>query len=99
MSEHSQEDHAKAERAKNQAALIKFLSSRSAEIEASSDPDRSRTGRAKASQGIGTIRRLAILLDDPAAVDEIKAKADALEATLNVLQAENFSLATQPASK
>src|ERR1700687_2760752 len=99
MSEHSQQDHAKAERAKNQAALMKFLGSRSAEIEASCDPDHSRTGRAKASQAIGTIRRLAVLLDDPTAVDEIKAKADALEATLNVLQTEKPSLATQAASK
>jgi hypothetical protein len=99
MSEHSQQDHAKAERAKNQSALMKFLGSRSAEIEASCDPDHSRTGRAKASQAIGTIRRLAVLLDDPTAVDEIKARADALEATLNVVQAEKPSIATQLASK
>jgi hypothetical protein len=98
MSENSQQDHAKAERAKNQSALLKFLGSRSAEIEARRDPDHSMTGRAKASQAIGTIRRLAILLDDPIAVDEIKAKADALEATLNLFQAEKPSLAAHSAS-
>ena len=94
MSEHSEQDHAKAERAKNQAALMKFLGKRSAEIEARCDPDHSSTDRAKASQAIGTIRRLAVLLEDPTAVDEIKTKADALEAALNVLPAEKPSLAT-----
>jgi hypothetical protein len=95
MAEHSRQDHAKVERAKNQAALTKLLRLRSAEIEGECDHDHSMAALAEAAHALKRIRRLAGLLDDAVAADEIIAKADALEATLNVFKVKSSPVSTR----
>jgi hypothetical protein len=93
MSENFQGDHAKIERAKNQAALAKLLYWQNAEIEAEINEDHSIAALAEASQALKRIRRLVVLLDDSSAVDEINARGDALEATLNMLKLKSSTAA------
>lgn len=83
------------ERAKNQAALTKLLRLRSAEIEGECDHDHSMAALAEAAHALKRIRRLAGLLDDAVAADEIIAKADALEATLNVFKVKSSPVSTR----
>jgi hypothetical protein len=91
MSQHSQQDHVKVERAENQAALTKLLQGLNAEIKADCDKDRSMAALAEASKALKRVRRLAGLLDDAIAAHQINAKADALEATLNVFRLKSSS--------